>query len=385
MFIEYLSRKRDSLKAWVGKLLMPVVTVMLLVGMTMAGNVWAASSCDVVKSGLVACYPFDGNANDASANGNHGTVNGAILNADRFGKPNSSYQFDNVNDAIHAKAIPLKQQTISAWVYPRVTTLRGDIVVVENSDSSSTADYGIYLTTTNGNTFRPYYFIRSSDGSAYYIAFSAQPIQVNQWYFLVATYDGYVAKFYLDGQIVASQELQLNLRQTGVVLGIGNDYSINAGDPAMNGIIDDLRIYNRALTETEIKELYQLKDSPPKTCEHAVYSVTNNIGKLVIPFVEIPLLNLYTHLPTGELAVFSGELKQVGSSMDFGLVSSKLKLIFLTTAADPCRAVYDETQKTLHTPFVDVGNEVYDVKFQHLKDIPLELGVFHLESYDLVQ
>ena len=71
--------------------------------------------------------------------------------------------------------------------------------------------------------------------------------------------------------------------------------------------------------------------------------------------------------------------------MDFGLVSSKLKLIFLTTAADPCHAVYDETQKTLHVPFVDVGNEVYDVKFQHLKDIPLELGMFHLECVDLVE
>jgi len=71
--------------------------------------------------------------------------------------------------------------------------------------------------------------------------------------------------------------------------------------------------------------------------------------------------------------------------MDFSLVSSKLKLIFLTTAADPCHAVYDETQKTLHVPFVDVGNEVYDVKFQHLKDIPLELGIFHLESVDLVE
>gem|GEM_PF-3146801 len=105
----------------------------------------------------------------------------------------------------------------------------------------------------------------------------------------------------------------------------------------------------------------------------------------MIPFVDIPLLNLYTHLPTSELAVFSGELKQVGSSMDFGLVSSKLKLVFLTEAHDPCHALYDETQKTLHAPFVDVGNEVYDVKFQHLKDIPLELGVFHLESYDLVQ
>jgi hypothetical protein len=71
--------------------------------------------------------------------------------------------------------------------------------------------------------------------------------------------------------------------------------------------------------------------------------------------------------------------------LDFGLVSSKLKLIFLTPAHDPCHAIYDETQKTLHLPFVDINSQVYDAVLQHLQTIPLDLGVFHLQHYQLVQ
>jgi hypothetical protein len=51
-----------------------------------------------VSNGLVAHYPFNGNANDESGNGNHGTVHGAKLTQDRFGNPNSAYYFDGIDD-----------------------------------------------------------------------------------------------------------------------------------------------------------------------------------------------------------------------------------------------------------------------------------------------
>ena len=58
-----------------------------------------AASADLTD-GLVVWYPFSGNANDQSGNGNHATVYGATLTADRFGNPNSAYWFDGVNDYI---------------------------------------------------------------------------------------------------------------------------------------------------------------------------------------------------------------------------------------------------------------------------------------------
>lgn len=53
-----------------------------------------------LNDGLVAYYPFNGNANDESDNGNHGIVSGAILTADWFGNANSAYSFDGVDDYI---------------------------------------------------------------------------------------------------------------------------------------------------------------------------------------------------------------------------------------------------------------------------------------------
>ena len=51
-----------------------------------------------LQSGLVALYPFDGNASDMSGNGNHGTVNGATLGTDRHGQIGKAYHFDGVDD-----------------------------------------------------------------------------------------------------------------------------------------------------------------------------------------------------------------------------------------------------------------------------------------------
>jgi len=385
MFIEYLSRKRDSLKAWVGKLLMPVVTVMLLVGMTMAGNVWAASSCDVVKNGLVACYPFDGNANDVSTNGNHGIEHGITYVDGVHGKAAEFSEGDYV-DLGQMAYLSKTSFSISLWVKKYVAGQMFGYIGKWNSIPLLDNSFGLIEAYGNDH---PGFCVQTGDDLAKCFSSSVK-LEKDRFAHIVAIWDNSSGmKMYMDGQLVLSNDFgvgkTLKNETYSYTAKAGSWGVLRGGQYSFKGLLDDLRIYNRALTEEEIKKLYQLKDSPPKTCEHAIYSVTNNIGKLVIPFVEIPLLNLYTQQPTGELAVFSGELKQVGSSMDFGLVSSKLKLIFLTTATDPCHAVYDETQKTLHAPFVDVGNEVYDVKFQHLKDIPLELGMFHLESIDLVE
>jgi len=65
-----------------------------------------SDACGGVTEGLVACYPFDGNAMDASGNGNDGTVNGATLTEDRLGNADSAYNFDGVDDYIE---IPTKE------------------------------------------------------------------------------------------------------------------------------------------------------------------------------------------------------------------------------------------------------------------------------------
>ena len=75
-----------------------------------------------ITNGLVAYYPFNGNANDESGNGNHGKVNGAILVNDRNGNPGKAYSFDGINQSIEVEdsdSLDIKQGqslTISIWV-----------------------------------------------------------------------------------------------------------------------------------------------------------------------------------------------------------------------------------------------------------------------------
>ena len=81
-----------------------------------------------LQQGLVAWYPFDGNASDMSGNGNHGTVNGATLGTDRHGQANMAYSFDGVDDYIVSSGNTFDTQdkgTISLWFNDVSTTNSG--------------------------------------------------------------------------------------------------------------------------------------------------------------------------------------------------------------------------------------------------------------------
>ncbi len=371
MFIEYLSRKHGSLKVWVGKLLMQVVTVMLLSGMVVTGNVWAGCiHWNLADDFLV--FPNQKNPNPDSC-GNQEVWH--FMQSASLTKDPAMYSLlqNDVNDI-----------GVSLFGKPEIYNWGGDYLhgvqhmpIVFKNSTANTLEY-----TGNGNLIIPPNTILvhpASDGLV--IVGWRSPIDG------VISITGSAGKLHygniewsidkgtanLASGILVDAVTEQPFQLTNIVVSKGEFiyFSVSPYD----GFYADSTKLDISIDAVETSSCDNTK--------HAVYSATNNIGKLVIPFVEVPLLNLYTHEPTGELAVFSGELKQVGSSMDFGLVSSKL--VFLTSAHDPCHALYDETQKTLHAPFVDVGNEVYDVNFQHLKDIPLEIGIFHLESSDLVE
>ena len=70
----------------------------------------------VPTTGLVGYWPFNGNANDESGNGNNGTVNGATLTSDRFGVANKAYSFDGIDDWIEIPS-SVTNYTISFWFY----------------------------------------------------------------------------------------------------------------------------------------------------------------------------------------------------------------------------------------------------------------------------
>jgi hypothetical protein len=127
---------------------------------------------------------------------------------------------------------------------------------------------------------------------------------------------------------------------------------------------------------------------------HAIYSVTAN--RLLLPFVDIPLLDPATHQPTGEIAVFKGKLK-MNKDNDFEILPSSLKHLKTTNTVNnkSCHAVYSYQDKTLKIPFLDVASvgpwptfdelppiKVFEVTLEHLQVVPLHLGVLRLDNYN---
>ncbi len=219
-----------------------------------------------LNDGLVAHYPFNGNANDASSNGNNGLVNGAVLIYDRFGNQNSAYSFDGEDDYIDV-GDNLDQGnnnfSISAWFKTKNIDGISQYVVAKRS---STLGEGYSL---NGINMSGYTDVSILDNNNYTYSQSTSPVNTNQWYHVVGIVDraNNNISLYVDGI------LNLTNKYSNVVGDISNDLPFYIGAKSVNenffhGLIDDVRIYNRILSASEIQELYQSENN----CATNVYA-----------------------------------------------------------------------------------------------------------------
>ncbi|MCD4696409.1 MAG: hypothetical protein K8S16_09245, partial [Bacteroidales bacterium] len=210
----------------------------------------------IPTNGLVAYYPFTGNANDERGNENNGIVNSATLTTDRFDNPNSAYEFDGIDDYITIANSPelvfgANDFTIVAWIYP--TTLDGSqgftIITKHNSDDGS---WG-YRVANNSSTG---YIPKISFGIAYPVveSYANTTVSLNSWQMVVIKRSGVNFDFYFndqnDGSFISDKELTSIF--SVIISGQGNIYS-----QRFIGKIDDVRIYNRALNNSEISSIYQ--------------------------------------------------------------------------------------------------------------------------------
>ncbi len=121
------------------------------------------------------------------------------------------------------------------------------------------------------------------------------------------------------------------------------------GNRAFNGIIDDIRIYNRALSECEIQSLYTGED---ECCKHATYSLKKRT--LTVPFVEMPVIDFFTGKPTGDIELWTGSLRQVlGVTNRFRLLSRTVVQI-TDGSSSSCPATYAVETGKLSIPYIDI-------------------------------
>jgi hypothetical protein len=211
----------------------------------------------ILTAGLVAYYPFSGNANDASGNGNNGTVSGATLTTDRFGNANRAYYFDGTSSYINcgnSTTFDLNNHTIVAWInIDSIVDPAGKHIVGKvNSNTYETLSFGIKdSNNTIGTAFATGTEINHSLSST-------TALQPNHWYYVAMTYDNSTVEFYIDGVLDSSFSRTGTVRTCTNNLAIGrHNGDVSVTGPALfKGSIDDVRIYNRALSASEMQALY---------------------------------------------------------------------------------------------------------------------------------
>jgi uncharacterized repeat protein (TIGR02543 family) len=246
---------------------------------TFEKKVIPVGSCDGPTDGLVACYSFDGNANDESSNENHGTVHGATLTEDRFGNAGSAYSFDGQDDYIENDTFVDIDKTITVTGWIKYTSLLPNMytrtIVGKADNNGSNTGFTLHLKETTGGIPKVRYIVNDDNGGRSDVY--TDQIDIDTWYFVAASYDGTEQKIYLDGK------LNMSIENLGTIKAATSNLLVGKSDVNrvgyFQGLIDDIRIYNRALSEQEIKQLYGLETlTVTKTGEGEITTTDNTIN-----------------------------------------------------------------------------------------------------------
>ena len=199
--------------------------------------------------GLVGYWPLDGNADDYSGNGNHGTVSGATPTAGKIGQ---AYLFDSYPEHImtSAQVSQLNTFTYSFWVY-RNSTQDAFLIIGSRYGNNSYISAAII---GNKACLHKYYFNNSSDIN---IASSSRSLTTSVWYHLAITYDEGVTKTYVDGALEGTGN-HVNSHADARNLQFNYESSVSDTYRYFLGKLDDVRIYSRALSAEEVSILYEM-------------------------------------------------------------------------------------------------------------------------------
>ena len=217
-------------------------------------DVFGATEDIDIEKGLAASYPFNGNANDESENGHHGMLHGATLTEDRFGDKNSAYSFDGTDDYINIGQQPdfpsLNAYAVSLWF---LNDGRG----VSSSDSVPKI---ISKGTTwdewdDSNFYIGVYYQFSGKLIGNGIADSSKNYWDNLWHHVVLNKKNAIdGELWVDGVLKDISTIAKVVNNIDLM--IGYMASEDSSPDFWPGKIDDIRIYNRAISEDEIQALY---------------------------------------------------------------------------------------------------------------------------------
>lgn len=203
-----------------------------------------------VVQGLIAYYPFNGDAKDYSGNNNNATVIESSYSVDRFERPNSAMNFNGKNNYISIPSTTIlkslsQSSTICFWLYCR-DTYAGWISVFAKAANGAWGQIGLEMTK---DAICPNY---ANNKPTFKYSFP-----FNQWVFVAMVCNSEKASVYIDGKPIGTQTITTSIE--------ADDYPVEIGRHTpgateyLNAKLDDFRIYNRALSAEEITSIYQAK------------------------------------------------------------------------------------------------------------------------------
>ncbi len=260
----------------------------------------------VPTNGLVGYWPFNGNANDESGNGNNGTVNGAVLTSDRFENANNAYFFDGLSliTILNSQIFhfgTLNNFSTNIWFNKQ--SVNDNWHVIMSYACPNTGGIGGYQlgTTTNLNL---------EFGLDVSTIYNGGNINNLSWHMLTATFDRQidVIKIYQDGQYIGSISVADSYSYTptcnpNILIGGERNYW---SQYYFNGKIDDIGIWNRALTPQEITNLYNSVNT-----NECLTMVINSGPLSTNPVTYASTVNIFPNPANDQITIDCGNLANV--------------------------------------------------------------------------
>ncbi len=205
-----------------------------------------------LNTGLLAFYPFSGNSNDESGNEHNPVVDSAALTFDRFGNENAACYFNGQNSNITINDFNLSQNqaTIALWVKCQPDS--GEQYFISKYEYISQVEL---LMGAEGNKYTYTWTIGNQivtfiDSEERYLL---DP-ECTRFDFLVLNYDGDRVRFYINNTLMDTKFLSGPIKNSNVPMIFGNSQAYD--DKEFKGTLDDIRIYDRTLSDSELFDLY---------------------------------------------------------------------------------------------------------------------------------
>jgi len=276
---------------------------------------------NIPSNGLVGYWSFNGNANDHTVNANNGVVNGATLTTDRFGNSNSAYSFDGVDDYIQTQSTfslvtGTSSRTVSLWLKTVGHVSGRQTMVMWGTQVGCYGKFNVNVARSFGSSISLITGCGNYDNPA--------SVLDNNWHNIICVFDSSLglntatARYYLDGVLLNNSGGGSNLTANIFTQPSPIDFGRDGNSGYMIGLLDDVAIWSRVLTQQEITSLSsQLSISSPEANTNDITIYPNPAsGEVIVNF------NNYSDLEEGNIKITNTLGQQVAITPLTKLVSN---------------------------------------------------------------